>query len=362
MTPWFRRSAQLLVALASLSLAAPAAAQDAAAAEELFNRGLADMQAGRYESGCKMLEESERLDPQPGTLFTLAMCESQWGRIATAVTQLGNYLAWVDRMTPALRARQGDRPEAAREERDRLSPRVPRLSLSLQDGAPPGTVVKRDGSTMGPAALGVALPVNPGVHLVSTQAPGGPLWEQTVAIAEGETKALTLEVKEATAPSVPAPQAPAPAQPPAAEAGSRRGAPPPHAVPDEAAAPGGRRALVYVAGGVGAAGLLAGGILGVLALDKKSVVDEHCGSRIQASDEKACDAIGNKAAQSGGTMALMSTLGFGVGLAGLGAAAVLYWTEPKPAGPATGAAPQWLRASVLQAGPTGAVLGAQGTF
>ncbi|WP_437626738.1 hypothetical protein [Sorangium sp. So ce1151] len=359
MMPWFRRSTHLLVVLGSLSLAAPAAAQDAAAAEELFNRGLADMEAGRFESGCKALAESEQLDPQPGTLFTLAMCESRWGRVATAVTQLGNYLAWVERMTPAQRARQAGRPKVAKQERERLSPRVPRLSLSLPEGAPPGTVVKRDGNTMGPAALGVPLPVDPGEHRVSTQAPGAPLWEQTITIAEGETKTQTLEVKEAAAPDAPATPVPAPASP---GPGSQLPAPQTQAAPGEATAPGGRRTAAYVAGGVGVAGLVVGGIMGALVLGKKSVVDEHCGNAIQASNAKACDATGLDAAQSGNTAALVSTIGFGVGLAGLGAAAVLYWTEPKPAGAATGTAPRWIRAGVLQAGPAGAVLGAHGSF
>ncbi|MGK3992033.1 hypothetical protein [Sorangium sp. So ce1024] len=360
MTLWFRRSTPLLVVLGSLSLAAPARAQDVAAAEELFNRGLADMEAGRYETGCKALAESEQLDAQPGTLFTLAMCEARWGRIATAVTHLGNYLAWVDRMAPALRARQGERPNAARAERDRLSPRVPRLALALPPGAPAGTVVKRDGNTLGAAALGVALPVDPGEHRVSTQTPGGPVWEQRITIAEGETKTLTLEIKEAPpidAPAttpVPAPTPPAPApQPPP---------PPPPAPPEPAPPPAGRRTAMYVAGGVGAAGVVVGGLMGALVLGKKSIVDQHCGSAIGASDEKACDATGIDAANSGNTMALVSTIGFGVGLAGLGAAAVLYLTEPETAGPATGAAPRWVSAGVLQIGPTGAVLGARGSF
>ncbi|WP_438022990.1 hypothetical protein [Sorangium sp. So ce233] len=361
MTPWFRRSTPLLVVLGSLSLSAPAGAQDVAAAEELFNRGLADMEAGRYETGCKALAESEQLDPQPGTLFTLAMCEARWGRVATAVTQLGNYLAWVDRMTPALRARQGERPKAARAERDRLSPRVPRLALSLPASAPAGTVVKRNGNTLGAAALGVALPVDPGEHRLSTQAPGGPVWEQTITLAEGETRTLTLEINEAPTSDAPAQPPPTPT-PPALEAATQPTTPDTPAAPDASTTPGGRRTAAYVAGGVGAAGIVLGGIMGALVLGKKAAVDEHCGSAIGASDEKACDATGVDAASSGNTMALISTIGFGVGLAGLGAAAVLYWTEPKPAGPATGAAPRWVSAGVLQVGPTGAVVGARGSF
>ncbi|WP_437827415.1 hypothetical protein [Sorangium sp. So ce1153] len=360
MTPsWFPRSTPLLAVLGLLALSAPAAAQDIAAAEALFERGLADMQAGRYETGCKALAESQRLDPQPGTLFTLASCEAQWGRVATAVTRFKDYLAVLDRMTPAEKARQGQRPKVAMQERDRLSPRVPRLALSLPPGAPAGTMVKRDGHELGDAALGIALPVDPGEHLVSVQVPGRPAREQRITIAEGETKelALDLPVKEAPAPAAPPAPSPAPPRPPAPEI-----SPAPAPVEPDAPSPSaGHRTAVYVAGGVSAAGLVLGGVLGALVIGKKGVIDEHCGEAIQAPS-KACDDEGYDAAGSGNAMARVSTIAFGVALAGLGAAAVLYWTEPKPAGAAAGASPRWVSAGVLEAGPAGAVLGARGTF
>jgi hypothetical protein len=346
-----RRSAPLLAALGVLSLSAPAAAQDVAAAEALFERGLADMQAGRYETGCKALAESERIDPQPGTLFTLASCEARWGRIATAVARFKDYLARFDRMTPAEQARQGQRPKLAMEERDRLSPQIPRLALSLPPGAPAGTVVRRDGSVLGEAALGVALPVDPGDHRVSIQAPGAPVREQHVTIAAGETKELTLALKDAPAAQAPAPppRSPAPAIVPA----------PAPASPE---VPAGRRTALYLTGGLGAAGLVLGGITGALVLGEKGTIDEHCGSGIEATDPKACDTTGRDAGNSANTLATVSTIGFAVGLAGVGAALVLYLTEPKTAAPAVTAGPRWISAGVLEAGPNGAVFGARGRF
>ncbi|WP_437644239.1 hypothetical protein [Sorangium sp. So ce362] len=357
MPPWFRRSTHLLAIAGLLSLSAPAAAQDIAAADALFERGFADMQAGRYETGCKALAESLRLDPQPGTLFTLASCEAEWGRIATAATRFGEYLALFERLTPEQRIRQGKRPELARQKRQQLAPRIPKLALSLPPHAPTGTVVMRDGIALGEAALGIALPVDPGEHLVSIKTPGGPVREQRITLVEGEAKELTLELKETPPPAAPAPP-PAPSQ---------LAAPPPDpapapAEPDAPAVPAGRRAAVYVTGAVGAAGFLLGGILGALVFDKKGVIAEHCGSGIQVTDRKACDPTGYDAATSADAMARVSTIAFGVGLAGLGAAAVLYWTEPKPTAPAAGARPRWISAGVLEAGPAGATFGARGRF
>ncbi|MGK4005738.1 tetratricopeptide repeat protein [Sorangium sp. So ce1036] len=333
MTRRLRRIAHLALVLCPLALAAPAAAQDIATAEALFNRGLADMEAGRYETGCEALAASQRLDPRPGTLFTLATCEARWGRIATAVTRFGDYLALYQRLSPAQQVQQGERPNVAKQQRDKLTPLVPELSLSLPEDAPDGTVVKRDGQVMGDAMLGVSLPVDPGEHVVSIEPPGGPVQETRIQIAQGEKKRIVLEVK-----------GPAAATPDAGSAGS------------------GRRAAMIATGGIGAAGLVLGGVMGALTLGKRSVVEEHCGSGIGVDDETACDATGLSAAESASTTGLVSTIGFGVGLAGLGAAAVLYLTEPKQRDQAAGATSRRIRAGVLEAGPAGVVLGASGVW
>ncbi|KYG05311.1 hypothetical protein BE21_41555 [Sorangium cellulosum] len=330
MTRCLRRIAPLALVLCSLAAAAPAAAQDSAAAEALFNQGLADMEAGRYEAGCKAIAESHRLEPKLGALFTLATCESRWGRIAAASAHFGEYLAQVEQLPPEQKSRQGDRPKVARQERDRLAPLVPELSLALPPGAPTGTVVKRDGGVVDGAALGASVPVEPGEHVVSTQAPGGSVWETRIQLAQGEKKRVELQVNGAEA----------------APAGGASG----------------RRTAVYVAGGVGVAGLVLGGITGALTLGRKSIVEKHCGSGIGSSDETACDQIGLDAAESASATGLVSTIGFGVGLAGLGAAAVLYLTEPKQSDATAGATSSRIRAGVLAAGPGGVVLGARGAW
>src|SRR4051812_21352406 len=101
------------VVMFTCSLAAPAGAQDVATAEALFNRGVADMDARRYTTACPALAESQRLDPRPGRLFTLADCEALQGRIATAVALYGDYLALYARLTPAQQRTQLGREKIA---------------------------------------------------------------------------------------------------------------------------------------------------------------------------------------------------------------------------------------------------------
>src|SRR5262252_4543747 len=86
-----------------------ARAQDVAVAEALFNRGLADMQAGKFDTGCPAIGESYRLDPRPGTLFTLAECEAKAGHYATAVARYDDYLSLYSRLSADQQAKQKGR-------------------------------------------------------------------------------------------------------------------------------------------------------------------------------------------------------------------------------------------------------------
>lgn len=335
-SPRFTRP--LLGAAVALA-AAPAGAQDIAAAEALFNRGLADMEAGRYETGCPALAESQRLDPRPGTLFTLATCESRWGRVATAVTRYRDYLATFRALPPDRRAQQGQRPKLADAELEKLAPDVPELTLTLPPGAAPGTVVKRDGEVVAEAALGIPLPVDPGEHEIATEAPGGAAWRQRITIARGEKKAVALEVRAAPA---------------ATPKGSDTG-------PGLRSGPSGRRVATYALGGAGVVGIVVGGVLGGMALGQKDVFEKHCGAGLGLPDETACDPTGLDAVASARALGIGSTVGLAVGVAAVGAAAVLLFTEPAPRR-AAAAPPRWISAGVAPLGPAGAAATLQGAW
>src|SRR6516165_12572897 len=77
-------------------LSAPLArAQDVAAAEDLYHRGVADFLAGRYDAACTEIGASYRMDPLPGALFTLATCEARLGRVASAAAHFQDFLQLV---------------------------------------------------------------------------------------------------------------------------------------------------------------------------------------------------------------------------------------------------------------------------
>ena len=153
------------------------------------------MEAGRFDAGCPAIEASYKLDPRPGTLFTLAECEAKRGRVATAAARYEDYLSVYARLSAEQRRKQGDREQIAREQQAALRLAIPMLTLTLPPDAPKEAVVKRDGAELSGAALGVALPVDPGEHRLTTQVPGGYVTELRITIDKGEKRELTLPVK-----------------------------------------------------------------------------------------------------------------------------------------------------------------------
>ncbi|MDI1450289.1 hypothetical protein [Polyangium sp. 6x1] len=178
-------------------------AQQEAAAEALFDRGLAEMQARHFDMACPAFAESQRLDPRAGTLFTLAECERLWGKIASASTHYAEYLRLVQAMPAALRQKHDARAAIARKEKAAIEPAIPKLTLVLPGKTPVSVRVMRDGFELGAASLGTALPVDPGEHVLTTQMPGAPPVETRVTVSKGESKTVELDPQAKAGPTKP---------------------------------------------------------------------------------------------------------------------------------------------------------------
>lgn len=309
--------------------ASPAYAQDTAAAEALFKKGVSEMQAGHFDVACPAVAESQRLDPRPGTLFTLAECEAKAGKIATALVHYDDYLHLVDTLPEAQKKRHAERVDIAKSQKKAIAPEVPTLTLTVPKGAPADLRVTRDGTEMASASLGVALPIDPGEHLIVTTVGAGPKQEQRITIEKREKKTLAVEWKLGEGVS-----------------GAGAGSADPGS-PAQNTGPSGHRIGMYVVGGVGIAGLVVGGVTGGLALGEKSTVDASCPNRV-------CNDAGTKALESGRTMGLVSTVGLAVGAAGVVGAVILWLTEPiaKKPKPAVGVS--------FDIGPSGGMLRLKG--
>jgi hypothetical protein len=271
-------------------------AQAVPAAEALFNRGVADFQAGRYEQACQELADSYRLEALPGVLFTLATCEARAGRVASSAAHYQDFLQLVSRLPVEQRALQRERELVALAERRALLPSVPTLTVWVDGGLPDGAAVHCDGALLGPSLLGRALPLDPGVHVLSLTLSDGRRSERRVSLA--------LSAHERVALNVPTPEI--------------------VRVDEVSTSSTGWSVRPWMmAGGVASGvGFVAGGVLGGLAWKQKGVVDEHC-------QKTACDTRGSDAADRGRIMAHASTAAFGLGVAGLVTMLVVHLRHKK---------------------------------
>ena len=308
----FAPLAPIAGAFALLLLAAPARAQNPAAAEALFEQARAAMAAGSYDIACARFRDSDRLDPAVGTRFNLADCEERRGRVATAWSLFRGVLSEL--------AQDDDRRPIAEERAKSLEARLPKLTLLRSAETPPGVQVRVDGVELGEASFGVPLPMDPGAHELSLTASEGAAPERSsFSLKEGEHSQLPIRLAGPNA-----------ARPPASAAHDATDAP---AEPYEA-----RRRWAYVAGGVGVGGIAFGAVTGIVTLNKKSTADANCNS-----DRETCNSAGVDANETGKTFAALSGVGFGVGVVGLAVGAYLLLTTPShpsiPAATETALAP-----------------------
>lgn len=297
-TRLFVRAALVVFGLCATAVPATAQPRDQAAADALFQAARDEFERGEYASACEKFAESNRLDPAPGTLLNLSLCLEKVGKVASA---------WEGFRQVAEQLRD-ERVEFAQKRSSALQERLPWLTLSLPADAPEGTRVFRDGIEIRGAALGVALPVDPGTHTVVVDAPGRLKETTKVSLEEGQREALTLRV----GPPEPKPRRVEPEPP-------RRPAPAPAPEPD--------LTLAWVTGGIGAAGIATSLVTGGLALSSKRTLDDHC-------QDARCDDAGLDAASSGRTYATISTVSGGVGFVGLGVSTYLFLSSSREQQPA----------------------------
>jgi hypothetical protein len=312
------RSLRVCVVVGIALLArAPVARGQGSTAQAQFDYGLAEMEAGRYTSGCPALAESYRIDPHPGVLFTLAECENKWGKIASAFTHYEAYIDLFAHMSDEQKAHQRGRDRIAASQRDALRPMLPQLAIALPASAPPGTMVTRDGDPLGAPSLGVALPVDPGEHVIVAKTPDGVRHETRVTLDPGQRRDVVLDL---SAPATPAPTA-APTATPA-----------PTASPTNMGTP--VRTWAWIAGGIGLAGLAVGSIAGAVVMGDASTIQSQC------HPDLSCSPAGLSAASQSRILGPISDVGFAVGGVGLATSLVLFLLPgPKPVVPVASAQP-----------------------
>jgi tetratricopeptide (TPR) repeat protein len=175
-------------------------ARDTVAAEALFKAGRALVEKGDYAAGCPKFEASLALNPSASTMLNIALCHEHEGKLASAWEDYHRALV-LNRETVGEKRRKG-LEEIANKGIAALDPRVPKLRVAVKS-APAGLEVQRDGKPLPAAALGEALPADPGPHEVRASAPGHEEETRKVTLEEGKTVEIELTLRAAPAAAAP---------------------------------------------------------------------------------------------------------------------------------------------------------------
>ena len=274
----------LLTAASPVQAAHPV---DAAAAQKLFERGRTAARRGDWPRACEDFAASQKLDPGAGTLLNWAMCEVAQQKLASA---------WQHFNEAAQLLEPGDdRIPFVNAQLQKLSPRVPRLTLRLSADMPAGAQVWRANTELDSSSLGVALPLDPGKLELSVTCAGRETRRFSVTLREGEQREVTLEPGAPlhTGSTTPNDTSPPPSQPSSLQRGL---------------------GLSLVA--VGSVGLGLGLASGLVVAERQRTAEAHCpGNR--------CDASGFRAVESGERWLAVNTIAWSVGAAAVLSGAVL---------------------------------------
>jgi hypothetical protein len=307
------RAAPLLVLAASLAIAAPAMAQEDAKtkARRLFGEGAQAVEQGRPAEGLPKLEEAEALFHAPTHLLYIARAQAKLGKLIEA---RATYKKLADEQLPPKASDPFKQAQAAgRAELPEIEKRIPVLTVRVDPPNAPGLVVFVDDTDVGVSGGAVApKEINPGGHTVVVRAGGYKESKTTVDVAEGRTTEIAVALE-------------------LVKSGGGPVAPP----PDD----GGGWSAAQIAGvpmmAVGGAGLVAGGVLGVLSLLKTSEADDQfetcglpCKNEIDDLDQEAA------------TFGTGAIIALAAGAAVLTTGVVLFAVggSDDPAAPASGAA------------------------
>jgi hypothetical protein len=301
----------------SVARAEDASAAETGAARSLAVDGLKLAQANNCADAVPKLERAEKLYHSAVVASRLGECDINIGRLVEGTEILRKVLREPQpaEPTPALVKAL----ERAQRVLDAAKPRIAGLTVkvvAVQDMS-----VKIDGVAVPSALVDTEIPTDPGDHAVDVSAPGFLKSGTRISVAEGERKTVSLTLsRDPNAVIAPAPTA-------AAAAGKDASAPPQSSANNpslaaSASAPephAPNRTAAYLSLGVGAAGVVAGSVLGLMTIQQHKDLQNQCPNNVCApgkqDDLSSAKHLGN-----------FSTVAFGVGGAGLLLGTVLFFT------------------------------------
>ena len=291
--------AVLVTTLAGTSRAEDAA-ENVAAARTLGSQGVELADAGKCPEAIEKLKRAEALHHAPTILGRLGECQVNVGEVVEGTENLN----LVVREPLAETAPKVFKDAQARAQKvlTTATPKIAHLLIRVTPADVKASVAVA-GKPVPDALLGAERPTDPGTHQVTATAAGYQTATATVTLVEGGHQDITLFLeKDPNALAAVPPGSPSTQPATVTKEASPGTAPAPRS-----------NTPAYIAFGVGGAGLLFGSITGALAFSKAS----DC-------PNKVCPTQGDL--DSAKSMATISTVTFGIGLAGVAVGTVLLLT------------------------------------
>jgi hypothetical protein len=163
---------------------------DKAEADRLFEEGRTLLDEGKRDEACARFEQSFRLDPRAvGTMLNLGLCREEVGLVASAVRYYG------EARDRAHDQGLAEHEEAAARKIAMLSPRVPRLTLTVPAGLGVKARVLLDDDVI-PLNQVDGILVDPGPHTLVVTEPGKLPFETKVTLAESQKETIAIPLLE----------------------------------------------------------------------------------------------------------------------------------------------------------------------
>jgi hypothetical protein len=237
-------------------------------AQDLVEEGRALGQQKKWGDALERFQRAASLSRKltPQLAFYIGFAESRVGKLVAADVDLRRAIDL------ARDANNEQVARAAQAELPGVEARTPALTLTVNGTAPP-TSLQIDGAALGIAAIGNAVPLDPGDHTVVVQFAGGPVRKQ-ITLVERQRLAVAIDAPDGTGVVSP-PLTPAPTPTPVVPPPSTTPAVPPPAEPSDGSS---RRLASLVVVGVGGAALVTSGIFYLLSRSAFSPVKAVCPS------------------------------------------------------------------------------------
>lgn len=275
----------LLAAPTATAAAKPAPKPaDKAAAKKLLAQGNQLVGEGDYVGALEKFRAAYDKFPSPKILLNIGTTLRQLGRNVEAAEVYERYSKDPEHDV----AREKDVERVLAE----IDAVVGHIVVTVDD---PAATLRLDGKQIEPFSPGESRRVEPGEHTLTAEKPGASPVVQSIIVKPRQEHLVNL----------------------------RFAAPPPKQDPPSTNTTG--RTVGFVLGGIGGVSLVAGVVVGIVAVAQSGSASSHC-----YNGGKACDQKGVELDQSAKTSATISTVGFAVGGGLLAAGALIVLLSPAP--------------------------------